>query len=778
VTGRRELRARHRGRWRGFAAGNAVAIAASIGVAAAELWPVYQSPAYVLMVAVTCAMGLGIAVLGARFRWPAWALVIATVAAYLATGVPLAVPGLAAGGVLPTVQGLRELLAATALSWKQLVTIVLPVGSYQSLLVPAFILTLVCTVVAGSIALRARRPQLAMLAPVSMFVAAIALGPAQAPAPTELGIALFVVLLFWLMWLRWYRRRFSMSLVARRSAGSVEPSAVGRSTGRGFAAAAVMIAVAVAAGGAAAVALPSATSRDVVRARVEQPFNPRAYPSPLSAFRSYLQPERANQPMLTVTGLPAGGRLRLAALDSYDGVVYSVGSDSATSASGSFSRLPYRLDQSAVDGHPATVTVSIDGYDGVWVPGIGALERITFGGPSASARADAFVYNDNSRTGAVIGGLDRGDSYQAQSIVPSTTSDLAALRPGAAALPPIGVLPDGLSDALARYAEPGRSPGEQLQAVIDGLTTDGYVSHGGGSGEPLSRSGHGADRISELFERTPMLGDAEQYSVAAALMARQIGFPARVIVGFAPRLPGAARGEAVTVTGADISAWIEVQDAQGAWVAIDPNPSERPVPPASPDDATEVSRPRSVIPPPPEVTAPQQDVNPAVGDERTPPELPDPMLALLLAVVRVAAWSALALAVIALPFLAIILMKKRRRWLRARASSPLARIQGGWREVADTMADYGVEVPPGATRTELATTVGGVRPLALASVVDRASFAPGEPEPREAEEVWRAVHDLRRALAAERTRRQRLRALLSLRSFGRYAGKGLSGRRA
>ncbi|RNE63707.1 transglutaminase domain-containing protein [Cryobacterium tepidiphilum] len=744
-----------------------MAVAASVGVAAAEFWPVYQSRAYVVLVAVTCAIGLGIAIVGARFRWPAWALVIATVFAYLIAGVPLAVPGLAAWHVLPTVDGLRELLAATALSWKQLVTIVLPVGSYQSLLVPAFILTLVCTVVAGSLALRARHPQWAMLAPAAMFLAAIALGPVSAPAATELGIGLFVVLLFWLLGLRWYRRRFSMNLIARRSRSSVEAATTGRSTGRGFAGAAVIIAVAVAAGGAAAVALPPPVTRDVVRARVEQPFNPRAYPSPLSGFRNYLQPERADEPMLTVTGLPERGRLRLAALDSYDGIVYSVGSDTTTSASGSFTRLPYRLDQGGVHGEPATIAVTVDGYDGVWVPGTGALERITFGGATAEARTDAFYYNDNSRTGAVLGGLSTGDSYRARSVVPAAVADLSTLRPGAAALPPLGDLPDGLPEALAGYVKPGQAPGQQLQSMIEGLTAEGYVSHGGEGDGPVSRSGHGADRISELFERTPMLGDAEQYAVAAALMARQIGFPARVVVGFDPD----AEGSTVTVTGSDISAWIEVQDAKGAWVTVDPNPPLRPVPPASPEDATQVSRPRSVVPPPEQVTAPQKDLSPTAGDEGDPPRLPDPILALLLTVLRVAGWSVLALAVIALPFLMIVLSKKRRRRLRFRAATPLARIQGGWREVADTVADYGVEVPRGATRTEFAETVGGMRPLVLASVVDRASFAPAEPGPHDADEVWRAVRELRRALAGERTRRQRLRALISLRSFGRYAGK-------
>ncbi|MDY7555683.1 transglutaminase domain-containing protein [Cryobacterium sp. 10C3] len=61
------------------------------------------------------------------------------------------------------------------------------------------------------------------------------------------------------------------------------------------------------------------------------------------------------------------------------------------------------------------------------------------------------------------------------------------------------------------------------------------MSHGIGEDEPVSRSGHGLDRISQLFTDEPMLGDAEQYAVAAALLARRLGFPARVVMGFAPR---------------------------------------------------------------------------------------------------------------------------------------------------------------------------------------------------------------------------------------------------
>ena len=73
---------------------------------------------------------------------------LGTIGLYLVLGVPLAVPDSALYGVLPTLDGLVSLFTGTALGWKQLLTITLPVGTYQALLVPAFVLVLV-TVVAG-----------------------------------------------------------------------------------------------------------------------------------------------------------------------------------------------------------------------------------------------------------------------------------------------------------------------------------------------------------------------------------------------------------------------------------------------------------------------------------------------------------------------------------------------------------------------------------------------------------------------------------------------------
>ncbi|MDH6236477.1 transglutaminase domain-containing protein [Cryobacterium sp. CG_9.6] len=753
--------------------GHGMALFLATATASVTLWPVYQSRQFVVVVLGAFIIGTLIALCGTVFRWPGWVVMLATLAGFLLGGVPLAVPDRAINGIWPSGAGISELVAAGALSWKQLVTIVLPVGSYQSLLVPLLILVLVSTVAGLSTALRARVPEYAVLAPIAFFLAGIALGPTSEFTPLLSGVVFFVIVLGWVLWMRHMR-----TAATRTASGATEER---RSRGRAVLSAGAIMTVAVSIGAVAAVALPAASERDVLRARVQQPFNPQDYASPLSEFRSYLQPELADDTLLEVTGLPAEGRLRLATLDSYDGIVYSAGSATTRSASGSFTRLPYRLDQSQVAGEQTTLTVTVEGYTGRWVPGIGQLEQIEFSGATAIARSDSFFYNDNGGSGAVLSGLTRGDSYRSESVTPVPVSGLSTLRPGSAVQPPIGLIPDGLVETLESYVRADSAPGLQLQQALAGLANAGYVSHGLGDDEPVSRSGHGADRITELFTAIPMLGDEEQYAVAAALMARQIGFPARVVVGFAPQIDPEAT-EPVQITGSDASAWIEVQSNAGNWVTIDPTPAIRDIPAEQPDDPTVVSRPQSVLPPP-EIDTPQQrDPVPAERTVDDPVVPVSPVLAFLRAAAVVAGWTLLGLLIVLSPALLVIVAKLRRRRLRRRQATPLARIAGAWHEFVDAATDHQVPMLKNATRLEVAEAVDDLttnpvptaEPRAdaarVARAVDHAIFAPVIPTTADADALWHCVDDLRRELGVGRTRRERVRALISLRSFSRYAG--------
>ena len=470
--------------------------------------------------------------------------------------------------------------------------------------------------------------------------------------------------------------------------------------------------------------------------------------------------------MLTVSGLEAGELLRIATLDDYDGVVYSVGGAAGPSASGTFSRVPYTIEPTG-RGRQANLSITIDGYSGVWVPDAGLLETIAFGGSRGPELQDSFYYNASSGTAAATAQLESGDSYTLDALIPPRLDDaaLAQLVPGSAPLPPLGELPDGVADTLTEYVGGADTPGASLAAMISALKANGYVSHGIGD-EPFSRSGHSADRITELLASQPMLGDAEQYAVTAALMARSIGFPARVVMGFiAPEGTAGAGSAAVDITGSDLSAWIEVDTAGDGWVAIDPNPAVREIPEQQAEDPTQISRPQSVVQPPIEDRTATDDPAPPDVTRSDPTEVEPLWLTILLLAARIIGVTAAVLGILVAPFLGVIAAKWGRRRRRRQAGQPVLRVAGGWDEFADTAIDYGYDPLPHATRRELADVVGGPAPAALAADVDRVTFSPEPPSMEQADRIWSVVGELRGTLSEGRTRWERLRAAISLRSF-------------
>jgi hypothetical protein len=745
-------------------------------VASAALWPIYQSAQLVVLVGATLLVGSVIAVSGARYRWSTPTITLVTIGVYLLIGVPLAIPDRALFGVLPTLQGELELLQGTALSWKQLLTIALPVGSYESLLVPAFILVLFTTVVGLSVGLRARWGELGVLAPIVLFITAILFGASTPTWPLELSLGLLAAVLGWLVWRRWYRRRAAIRVLAAQAIDSdgrpLETASDTTFAGfRTVMSAGLIVLLAAAGAVAATLSIPPTAQRNVLRTAIVKPFDPRVYASPLSGFRRYEQTLEANTTMLTVTGLPIGGRIRIATLDTYDGIVYSVGSSLVSSESGSFTRVPARFDQSSTTGSPVSLRVLVGNYSGVWLPTVGKFTSVSFAGRDAPELRNSFYYNNTSGTAAVIRPLQSGDSYSLTAVEPRQPSkdQLATLRPGNAEVPRSGPVPDQLSSTLDVWTRSQSAPGARLAAMVTAMKQTGYISHGVDPELPASRSGHAADRITQLLTDQRMIGDQEQYAVTAALMARQLGFPARVVFGFVPEVNTQGPTE---VLGKNISAWIEVDTAQYGWVTVDPTPPVRDIPQELPTDPTTIARPQSPVQPPIE--------DPTRPNTQQPPEnTQDPstkdntLLLVLLAVLQVVGWVVLGAAIILAPFLAIVVAKLRRRMLRRRAPTAIQRISGGWQEFEDAVVDHGLEPPTSPTRTEVASIVGGVPSLVLAAVADRAVFSPDQPRDEEADQVWRAVTDLRASMNDGRTRWQRIRAAISLRSLGGYSVKRL-----
>lgn len=738
----------------------------------AAFWPVYQNTDFVVMAVGAIVAGTAVATCGVFLRWSTMVTTLVALGAFLVLGVPLAVPGETLWRVVPTPQGLLDLVTALALSWKQLVTITVPVGSYLTLLVPAYVLAFAGAVVSVTVAFRSRMPELALVAPLVVFTLAIVLGSDTTAVPLPLTVGVAALSVGWLIWMRRRRRVSRLVSLASEHADGVRRSERSLAAARsvGIAVLAVVLALMAAAG--ASSGIPPVAARTVARSTTTPPFDPRDYPSPLSGFRSYLEPGESGDALFTVDGIGDLHRLRIATMDAYDGVVYSVGTQPGDS--GAFARVPDTLTLPEASTHAKqrseTIEVTIDGLTGPWLPTFGDLRSISFGGSTPDALRDGFYYNATTATMAEVSKLTSGDSYRITAdVTPTKTiAELAKARPGDAVLPTLDVVPARLDDTLHRYEGDAASPGAKLAEALKQLADTGYISHGIGN-EVKSLSGHGADRIDALLAARPMVGDQEQYAVTAALMARRIGFPARVVLGFS--VPQKASGDSVTITGGDVTAWIQVQTAQDGWVDVDPNPQVRPIPQKKPDEPKQISRPQSIVEPPKDNVQHEQNPPPQSHVAQEHDNRMPAWLSILLAVLTVLGWIVLIAALAASPFLAVIAAKWRRnRMRRSSRVLPRGRISGAWREFADNAVDHGYLPPGAATRTEVAQAVGGPRPVLLAAVADRSAFGRAEPTDDDADQVWRAVDELRRDLDGRTTRWGRLRARISLRSLGGYRG--------
>lgn len=745
-------------------------------LAAAMWWPIYEHPQFIAVVVQGILIAAILSATAVTLRWPGWIFTLVTFVVFVLVGVPLAVPARAINGVLPSFEGIVDLVAGIALGWKQLLTITIPVGDYQALLVPIYVLVVVSVCAGVWIGVRERGGEWGMLGPILTAVLGIAFGPANPAWPIPLALALLAVGLAWHVWRRIRRRRAALRALSGPLQSRRARAAVKSGGARAFAAAAAVLAIAAGAGVAATEALPPAADRDVLRETIERPFDPREYTSPLAAFRHYLQGTTAESVQFRVTGLDSGERIRVATLDLYDGVVYAVGSAADGGSSADFVRVPASIDRSELGLPSREVEIEIVDYEGVWLPSLGRIETVDFVGEGAATLSDDLVINLDTDTAAVIGGVESGVTYRISAVATTslTSSGLLTLTPGSSELPRVTHVPDGLSALLDSWVRGVTQPGERLTRALDRIAELGYISHGLSADEPPSRSGHGADRISELLTAPRMIGDAEQYAVTAALMARQLGFPARVVFGFAPESEGA--GQTIEVHGSDVSAWIEVETAEHGWVAVDPVPAVRPIPEEDLDQIEEIARPQSLVPPPADSVNDHEEQTPPEST-RDDPEAIDPILAALIAVAQALGVLLVIAAIVLAPFMLVIAAKLRRRRLRRRAATPLERIQGGWDEFADTALDHGITPPAAATRSEFANQVGSLPSRVLAAVVDRSTFAPETAEADDADHVWSAVDELRASLDQTATRWGRIRAKISVRSLGavrwleRRAGK-------
>ena len=531
--------------------------------------------------------------------------------------------------------------------------------------------------------------------------------------------------------------------------------------------------------------------RTILRNHYEPPLSPYEYSSPLSGMRSYIKNHK-DDVLLTVTDLPAGSTVRLAVMDRFDGNVWNLSDTAMASDSSSYRRVGTSI-RNTVQGKRFTATFTVDdGLDDYWLPLAGAASSVTF---SKTADADSFYYNTDTMSSIYPARTRAGLSYTETGVIPDTPTDKEIAKASVSRIsqPKAEDVPDSV-DKLATAIAGGQSgDGEAAQALADKLKETGWFSHGL-SGDYPSNAGHGNYRIDQLLAGSAMVGDSEQYASAMALMARSLGLPSRVVLGFVPKNDEGdisdsrtkkRGGQTVTeFTGNDVTAWVEVKLDGYGWVSFYPTPKETKVP----DENQNLTPPNPktlVRQPPVPLTDPLRDDNQATSKSSIGGSMADetPQNASWQRAVRIIRavaiygsplWMLLIVVALLLAIKAIALTHSRRH------GSASQRVAAGWQAVTALALQSGFDIR--GTRSEQAQAIATQMRIepdvldALGKQADYVSFSGKPIEASQAEQYWRDVLKERGIMLNSMPMLRRWRARLSLAGVFRTRGGTKKGR--
>lgn len=316
---------------------------------------------------------------------------------------------------------------------------------------------------------------------------------------------------------------------------------------------------------------------------------------------------------------------------------------------------------------------------------------------------------------AVAERLPDGSLAALEAAAPGGAYSVVSLPPERAPAPsPAGVPPPSYADTLGLPSGVTQRVRDLAQTIAEGaggpreraLALEGYLRGLPYSYQvqPLPRGGDAVDQF--LFEMRH--GYCTYYASAMAVMARSLGIPARVAVGYATGEYDQATG-AYTVRERDAHAWPELL-IDGRWLAFEPTPAL----------------------PLPQRDAPAQPPAPAPAPAEAPAPQPGPWLA----------WALAGLAGAAVALAGWWLGRRARQPALARAQLALERI--GLRA--------GVPWPGGATLHEygrLLEARGGAALPELIALIEGARYGRRPLSATQERQIRRAIADLRASLRRE-----------------------------
>ena len=333
------------------------------------------------------------------------------------------------------------------------------------------------------------------------------------------------------------------------------------------------------------------------------------------------------------------------------------------------------------------------------------------------------------------------------------------------------VIPSDLPDSLVQLANSVTAKADTpaaKAAAIQAYLRSGQFTY---STEPLPGSGYEALRNFLLQDRR---GYCEQFASAMAMMARVVGIPSRVSVGF---LPGEQDQEGWTVSIRDMHAWPELYFANYGWVRFEPTPAS--VTGSAPAWTVQNRDSAGSDPSANPSSEPSADeVSPGTAPSTVPSQQPTD-----LGPGAGAGWGRTLIgAVVVLVLLAILAapatIRVRRRSGRLNGSGPAEeQVEAAWSEIRDTVLDYGGSWPEGSPRAigrEVADRLDDEESESMsqvATLVERSRYARSFDHGGSMSELPTMTSEIRRGVAAPAAWQQRVIALLLPRSLFRRKPK-------
>lgn len=457
--------------------------------------------------------------------------------------------------------------------------------------------------------------------------------------------------------------------------------------------------------------------------------------------------------VLTVrTTAPTAPYLRAVTLSRFDGAVWQPDSSDTVPVPADGAVFAPVTVAEGITVADYDTTVTIDQLDSPWLP-------VPYPASSVTGLTGDWLGMPQNRTVVTRAGSTREQVYEVQAVVPRPT--LEQIRSSAVGGPDLDPtltsLPDDVPSVIgdtAREVTAGaQSPYDQLLALQTWFRSSAF-RYSLDAPVDSGFDGAGVDAVADFLE--VRAGYCVHYASAFAVMARSLGIPTRIVIGY---LPGTASttaqqgGTEYTVSSSQLHAWPEVSFEGIGWVPFEPtNSLGVPTNFASGSGSggsatTDTPEQDAASPDAQPSTAPSQAGRPDLGEQDGPGVSASGRTS--------TSWVAPSLAGLAVVLLLLVpsvlrVLRRRRHLAHARAGDPVA----AWRVLQDEAVDLGIRSSSAESPRAFAARLTAEHGIdaedvdLLRAAVERVSYAEDAVDPASGPGLVAAVERIRTRLRA------------------------------